>query len=74
MNLFLEAGTIFWILGGLVTIFGAAFRWLGIRLDKKLSKDVFAQFEKRNDDQHKLTHKALERIDMKLDKKQDKNP
>ena len=72
MNLFLEAGTIFWIIGGLVTIFGVAFTWLGKRVEKKLSKDVFVEFKIGNDAQHKTTHLALEKIDSKLDRKQDK--
>ena len=62
MNLFLEAGTIFWILGGLVGIFGTAFLWLGRRVEGKLSKDVFEQFEKRNEDQHEANRIILNDI------------
>jgi len=68
MNLFLEAGTIFWIIGGLVGIFGVAFTWLGRRVDKKLSKDVFVEFKVGNDAKHSTTHKTLDRIEKKLDK------
>lgn len=83
MDLYLTAGTLFWIIGGLITIFLAAFSYIGTRVGTKVSKDVFAQFEKRNEENHHHTHNILNtsirdnkeahsRVIRLLDGKQDK--
>jgi hypothetical protein len=65
-----------WVIGGIVTATAAVVSWFNGKInrvsDKKLSKEVFEQFEKRNDDQHNQTHVSLAKIYDKLDGKQDK--
>lgn len=61
-----SGGFIEWLLGGFATLTATFLTWINNKInrldDKKLSKDVFRQFEKHNDEQHKVTHDALQDI------------
>ncbi len=74
-----DIGIIGWALGFLGAAGVTAAGWFTTRLDKKVSKDVFAQYEKRSDEQHAYTQNSLlecgrkmDRIIDKMDGKQDK--
>jgi len=76
----------YWVAGGVVMVFAAVTNFMNGKIDKKVSKEVFAQYEKRteqyekrNDEQHAYTQNALiegnkkmDKIVDKLDGKQDK--
>ena len=79
----IETQTLFWILGGVLTIGGGLATFIIGQIkrvdDKKLSKDVFREFKEGNDAAHDTTHQGLTRIEStqaeiykKLDEKQDK--
>ena len=58
--------------GGVVTVGVFLFGWVHTRInrveDKKVSKEVFDQFQKTNDQAHKFTHDTLATLGDKQDK------
>ncbi len=70
-----------WILGILAPVGLWLLNMLNNKVDRKVSKDTFEQFEKRSDEQHACTQntqfnqdKKLDKILDKLEGKQDKHP
>jgi len=52
--------------GGMIATVGGVFKFVFSRLDKKVSKDVFEQFEEKNQLSHDITHQTLMEIKDKI--------
>ena len=51
-----------WVIGGIGSAGLGIAIWFSAKLEKKVSKDVFEEFKKGNDAQHKVTHDGLKEI------------
>lgn len=61
-----ENGIIATMAGFVIAAGGGMFKFVFSRLDKKVDKETFAQFEKTNDQAHKFTHATLIEIKDKI--------
>ena len=60
-----DNGMVIALASGMIAAVGGVFTFVFSRLDKKVDKDVFKQFEKKNDQAHQFTHTML--TEMKAD-------
>ena len=61
-----DNGMLATLAGFLIASCGGLFKFVFSRLDKKLDKETFSQFEKSNDQAHKFTHTVLKEIKEKI--------
>lgn len=64
----LELSILQWAITGAIVGGVGATGFLYRRTEKKVSKDVFAEFKIGNDAKHQTTHDSLKRIENKIDK------
>ena len=61
-----ENGMLITLVGGLLAGAGATVKFIFGRLDKKVDKETFKQFEEKNQQAHDFTHTTLKEIKKKL--------
>ena len=61
-----DSGMLKIMVAGMLAVAGGITTYAFRRIEKKVSKDVFVEFQKRNDQAHTTTHEAVKRIEEKL--------